>query len=166
MSDLIALVTDVERDVNELGWDYPALAFVLTESEEKGLHFQLLNLPLALYSDIGDCMQALANRGMRLGDAALGLMIVCEAWGLSLPPDVISEDGTYVGPSPSESPDRIECRMVTLLTRDGRMINAQRERVADTFEIVEADAEYIGMQMKARIPYYMHVLLTGEEPDE
>lgn len=166
MSDLIALVTEVEADVHEQGWDMNPVTFVLCEDDERGLHFELLEMPTFLFNDIGECMEALAEKGVKLADRALGILLVNEAWGLELPVDALNEDGSYTGVRTSESPDRIECRMASLLTRDGRMINGQRERVKDVFQVHEASPEEVAMQMKARFPFLMHALLHGEPPSE
>lgn len=165
MSDLIALVTEVEADVNAEGWDFEPIAFVLTEDEERGLHFEELSMPTALFGgDIGDTMSALANKGVQLAKKAQGMLLINEAWGIRMPVESLHEDGSYDGIRASDHPDRIEVRMATLLTRDGKMICGQRERIANVFEVHEAEPEHIAMQMKARFPYLMYILLHGEEP--
>jgi len=185
------------HEEEEHGWDARPLYFFLFMNKDLGMGAANLEMPPDLYEDpanrlpilahymakddaqepnlaleeLGRLMKYVYKRMIRsliataMEDRAdqfsfYGVGLVNEAWSVD------SDDGS--GRSPSERPDRVEIRMVTVVTVDGRIATLSRKR-GGTPEFRETDpgmdenGKDSGWSLYGRVPDALRLLCDGLE---
>lgn len=125
------LLRTLENDVDALGWDQPAKLWGVLVDEDSGEEYLKMMRTLDGYAP--DAIMKIAKKG-RAKENVKGVVIAVEAW--SYPDDVMrpllqdseSYHALYNLLPPSEHPQRVERRAVTMFNRDGTYACVTRSR--------------------------------------
>lgn len=150
---------------DKLGWDARPMFLVLAGDPLTGVGMVSVELPEFVYINPGDglplFLEILTNRDLGpVGDLMrahlkaelppaplLGIVLINEAWSVRANS---REEMETIKVSPSRHPDRVEIRMGTLVTVDGRVLVIERER-GGPVRFHEVDVTN-GYELRGRVP--------------
>lgn len=143
-----------ETDLDKAGWDQePTLGFI-TETDG---NLAIVD-PDQIEGHPVEFLRAVIQMGIVLKDAAVGVILSSESWGLS------EDESNKTGVMPSQSPNRKEMRAVTVMLRDGTQVQLMHTRGGDVHtHIIRPEDEIHARAMRTNVPSHLYMFLTGDD---